>query len=161
MSPIEITALLALAGYAVYRQTRQHEVVGSSRYKLAIIYAIVGLVVGGFSRPDSWAEVLVLVAGLVLSVLVGLARGRWTRLWTADGKVYSQGTPLTIALFVGLIAAKFAIGTACYLLHISDDGGFGEVMIMIAVMIAFQAEIIWRRARVLGARESDKVLVTS
>jgi hypothetical protein len=161
MSPIEITALLALAGYAVYRQTRQNEVIGESRFKLAIIYAVVGLVVGGFTRPDSLAEVSILVGGLVLSALVGLARGRWTRMWAQDGRVYSQGTPLTIGLFLGLIAVKFAIGTVCYFLHISDDGGFGEILLMIAVMIAFQAEIIWRRARAMGARSSAKALVAS
>ena len=123
MSPFEIVALLALVGYAIYRQTRQHEVVGGSRYKLAIIYAIAGAVIGGFSLPHSAAEVLVLGVGLALSVVVGLARGRLTRLWAQDGRVYSKGTPLTIGLFLGLVAAKFAIGTACYFLHISDDGG--------------------------------------
>ena len=28
---------------------------------------------------------------------------------------------------------------------------------MIAIMIAFQAEIVWRRAKALGARASEKV----
>ena len=157
MSPIEILALLALVGYAIYRQTRQNEVVGGSRYKLAIIYAIVGVIIGGFSLPHSAAEVLVLGIGLALSVVVGLARGRLTHLWAEDGKVYSKGTPLTIGLFVGLVAVKFAIGTACYFLKISDDGGFGEVLVMIAIMIAFQAEIVWRRAQALGARVPEKV----
>jgi hypothetical protein len=161
MSSIEIITLLALVGYAIYRQTRQHEVVGASRFKLAIIYAITGVVVGGFTQPHSLAEVLVLVGSLALSVVVGLARGRLTRLWTQNGRVYSQGTPLTIGLFLGLVAAKFAIGTACYFLHISDDGGFGEILVMIAVMIAFQTEIIWRRAQVLGAAASDKTPVAS
>jgi len=56
MSPIEIAILLAMVGYAIYRQTQRHEVVGSGRFKLAIIYAVIGLAVGGFSRPDSAAE---------------------------------------------------------------------------------------------------------
>ena len=157
MSAFEIVTLLALTGYAIYRQTRQHEVVGAWRYKLAIIYAIVGVIIGGFSLPHSAAEVLVLGIGLALSVVVGLARGRLTRLWAQDGRVYSKGTPLTIGLFLGLVAAKFAIGTACYFLNITDDGGFGEVLVMIAIMIAFQAEIVWRRAQALGARSSEKV----
>ncbi len=161
MSPIEIVALLALVGYAVHRQTRQHEVVGTSRFTMAVIYAIAGVVVGGFTRPHTVTEVLVLVGSLALSVVVGLARGRLTRLWAHEGRVYSQGTPLTIGLFLGLVAGKFAIGTACYLLHISDDGGFGEILVMIAVMIAFQAEIIWRRAQALGARASDRTPVAS
>jgi hypothetical protein len=157
MSPTEIAVLVALVGYAIYRQTRRHEVVGGSRFGLAITYGIVGIAVGGFSRPDTVTEVLLLVGSLVLSVVVGLARGRLTRLWTEDGKVFSQGSPSTIGLFLGLVVAKFAIGTLCYLLHISDDGGFGEVLLMIAVMVAFQAEVIWRRAQPMGARTSDRV----
>jgi hypothetical protein len=51
--PIEIVALLALVGYAIYRQTSQHEVLGTSRFTLAIIYAIARVLIGGFSRPDT------------------------------------------------------------------------------------------------------------
>jgi len=161
MTPIEIVALLALMGYAVYRQTREQEITGASRFKMAIMYAVAGVVVGGFSRPHTLAEVLVLVASLALSVIVGLARGRLTHLWARDGRVFSQGTPLTIGLFLGLVAAKFAIGTACYFLNISDDGGFGEILVMIAVMIAFQAELIWRRAQALGAGAPDKTPIAN
>jgi hypothetical protein len=159
MSPIEVVALLALVGYAIYRQTRQHEVVGAARFTLAISYAIAGVVVGGFFLPRTLAEVLVLGGGIALSVVVGLARGRLTRLWAQDGRVYSRGTPLTIGLFLGLVAAKFAIGTVCYLVQISDDGGFGEILVMIAIMIAFQAELVWRRAQALGARASNRTPV--
>ena len=152
MSVIEIVVLLALTAYAIVRQTRRHEVVGSSRFTLAVIYAVVGVAVGGFSRPDSVAEVLLFLAGLALSVIVGLARGHLTRVWRdGDGRVYAQGTPTTIALFVGLVAAKFALGTVAYVLHVSDDGGFGEILLMIGVMVAFQAELVWRRARALDA----------
>ena len=63
-------------------------------------------------------------------------------------------------LFLGLIAAKFAIGTFEYFHHLAR-WGFGEIMLMIAVMVAFQAEIIYRRARTMGARASAKALVTS
>lgn len=150
MSPIEILILVAMVGYAIYQQTRKHQVVGNKRFKLAIIYAVIGLVVGGLNKPTNTAVAL-LVASIALSIAVGLLRGRLTKVWAArDGHVYSQGTPLTIGLFFGLVAAKVAMGTAAYFLHISDDGGFGEILLMIAVMVAFQAELIWRRARALS-----------
>ena len=154
MSPIAIIALLALTGYAIYRQTLRQEVVDKGRFKLAIIYAVVGLAVGGFSRPDTTAEWVLLITSIALSVVVGLARGRLTRMWTEDGpdgrRVFSQGTAVTIGLFIGLVVVKFGLGTYAYFAHISDDGGFGEILIMIAVMVAFQAEIIWRRALRMG-----------
>ena len=160
MSPTEILILLAMIGYAIYRQTQRHEVVGSSRYKLAIIYAVIGVAFGGFSRPDTAAEWGLLAASLVLSIVVGLARGRLTRVWADDTagerKVYSQGTALTVGLFLGMVVVKFGLGTYAYFAHISDDGGFGEILIMIAVMVAFQAELIWRRGRALGARATSR-----
>jgi hypothetical protein len=151
MSPLAIVALLALTGYAVYRQSQRHEITGKGRFKLAIIYAIVGLVVGGFSQPNSAAEWWLLIASLALSVVVGIARGKLTRMWVDGDRVFAQGTALTIGLFIAMVIAKFGLGTWAYFAHVSDDGGFGEVMFMIAIMVAFQAELVWRRARALGA----------
>lgn len=161
MSLTEIALLVALTGYAIYRQSQRHEVVGATRFKLAIIYAVVGLIVGGLHAPTTVGAALLLVGSLALSAGVGVARGRLTRVWAQDGRVYAQGTPVTIALFVGLVVVKFAIGTAAYFLQVSDNGGFGEVLLMIALMVAFQAELVWRRARALGARTSSSAPATA
>jgi hypothetical protein len=42
-------------------------------------------------------------------------------------------------------------------LDVGDDSGFGEILVTIAVMVAFQAETIWRRARPLGAGSTATV----
>ena len=156
MTLTQIAILIAMMAYAIYMQTKRHEVIGESRFKLAIIYAIVGLVMGGLNLPDQPFEIGFLVVGLLLSIGVGLVRGKYTRVWAQDGRVYSQGTAFTISLFLLLVLAKFAMGTAVYFLGLSDGGGFGEVLLMIALMVAFQAQIIWNRAKPLGARASDK-----
>jgi len=150
----EILILVAMTGYAIYMQTKRHEVVGDRRFKLAIIYGIIGLAVGGMNLPDQPFEIGFLVVGLLLSIVVGLVRGKYTRVWADGGRVYSQGTAFTISLFLLLIATKFAMGTAAYFLGRSDGGGFGEILLMIALMVAFQAQIIWTRGRALGARRS-------
>lgn len=148
MTPIEIVAILALTAWAIYRQTRATKLsFDFGRFRMAIIYAVIGLIVGGFDLPSGWLGWVLIVAGLVLSFVVGLARGRYTKLWADDaGNIWSQGTALTIGLFVGLIAAKFALGVLAYFLHVDDGEGFGEVLILIAIMIAVQAEIVHRRA---------------
>jgi hypothetical protein len=162
MSPLAIVAILAMVGYAIYRQSQRHEIVGAGRYKLAIIYAVIGLVAGGLDLPNRPAEQILLLVGLLLSVGVGLARGRLTRIWRDDdGRVYAQGTALTIGLFVGMVVVKFGLGTWAYLNGLSDQGGFGEILLMIGIMVAFQAEIVWRRGRALGARATTKTVPTS
>ena len=45
------------------------------------------------------------------------------------------------------------IGTWQYMTHqAAEHGGFGEVLILIGLMVALQAEIIWRRALALGVQ---------
>lgn len=150
MTPGELLVIVALVGYAVYRQSQDHVLVGSQRFKLAIIYAVVGLVIGGFNLPHAALSWVFLVVSVLLSVVVGLARGRLQRVWRdAEGNAHTQGTALTIGLFLGLVLAKVVLGTIAYFADVSDDGGIGEVVLMIAVMIAVQAEIVWRRAQAL------------
>jgi hypothetical protein len=52
-------------------------------------------------------------------------------------------------MFVALVASKFVLGTVAYFTGINDGAGFGEIMVMIAIMIAFQALIMSRRAQEL------------
>jgi hypothetical protein len=155
MNAIEIVIILAMVGYAVYKQTQVGEVRGQDRFKLAAIYAVVGVVVGGFAFPHSAIGIGLVILSLVLSAVCGLARGRLTRMWIdADGRVMRRGTALTVGLFLGLVAVKFGIGTYEHFAGIAD-AGFGDVMLMIALMVGIQAEIVWRRAEnMVGAEQS-------
>ncbi len=154
----QLVILLAMMGYAIFRQTRRHEVIGDRRFKLAATYGIIGLAVGGYHLPDGPYQVGFLVVSITLGILVGLLRGQYSTFWPERGRVYSQGTPFTITLFLLLIAAKVALGTVAYVMNVSDDGGFGEILLMIALMMAFEAEIIWRRTLLdAHVHESDPI----
>ncbi len=78
---------------------------------------------------------------------MGVLRGRLTHMWNEAGRVYTRGTALTIALFLGLVAVKFGLGTIAYLTHAPYSSGIGEVMLMVAIMLAVQARLIWLRAQ--------------
>ena len=148
MTPGEFLVILAMIAYAVYRQSQTHEIVGAQRFKIAIIYGVVGLVVGGFNLPRNVVSVLFLVASVLLSLVVGQLRGRLQPIWRKDdGTAWTRGTPLTVGLFLGMIVVKFGLGTVAYLVHDADDGGIGETILMIAIMVALQAEVIWRRSQ--------------
>lgn len=149
--------IVAFIGYALYRQSRRHEIVGATRFKLAIIYGIVGIAIGGYHVPGTTMGIAMLVGSLLLSAAVGLARGLFTRVWAEDGRVYAKGTALSIGLFVALVLVKVVLGFLTYLSGRSDTSGIGEIVLMMAIMVAFQAELLWRRAKPLGARQSDRV----
>ena len=157
MDPVELILILALVGYSLWKQTQKNEVVGNRRFKLAIIYAVIGILVGGFRPPDGFWPILVLLVSLGLSFVVGWLRGKYAKLWVENGRVYSQGTPLTIGLFLALILSKFVIGFVVVYRNVNDDAGMGEIMVMIAIMIAFYAQVLWRRAEPMGARQSTSM----
>lgn len=147
MTATQILMLIALTCWSVYKQTIRTEVNGKGRFKMAKIYGIVGLVVGGFYLPTdaiAWATVVLSVGA---SALVGVMRGNLTRLTIEDGKVFSQGNALTIGLFLGLVAFKFLLGTWLYFNHPQPHNGFGEILVLIAIMVAVQAQIVWLRAQ--------------
>lgn len=147
MTATQILMLIALTCWSVYKQTIRTEVNGKGRFKMAKIYGIVGLVVGGFYLPTdaiAWATVVLSVGA---SALVGVMRGNLTRLTIEDGKVFSQGNALTIGLFLGLVAFKFLLGIWLYFNHPQPHNGFGEIIVLIAIMVAVQAQIVWLRAQ--------------
>jgi hypothetical protein len=160
MSAIEPIAIIALIGYALYRQTRVNEVTGRGRFELAAIYTAAGVLSGVHVAHNRTAYGL-LAVGLAASLVTGLLRGRRTRMWQADGRIYTQGTVVTVGLFLGLVTFKFVLGTFAYLTHTPYESGIGSVLLMVGVMIAVQAELIWRRAGALRASASDGLHVTA
>jgi hypothetical protein len=152
MSATELLIILALTGYAVYKQTRVHEVTANGRFKLAIIYVIVGICLG-IHMSYSPATLGLLVLSLAASLLVGYVRGQHSQMWAdATGRVFTRGTPFTVGLFLALIVFKFALGTFAYFAHIADNSGMGEILLMIGLMVAVQAEMTYRRAQNFGTR---------
>jgi len=63
--PLQICALLALSGFALYRQSTPSRVQeGIARFWLPLIYAGIGLLAGGFG------EILVLIALMMIPQIV-------------------------------------------------------------------------------------------
>ncbi|OWF76970.1 hypothetical protein B4900_17750 [Yersinia rohdei] len=152
MTPVQILIILALTLFALYRQSISHEVsLGPARFKWVWIYGVVGLLVGGTYMPTTITSWSVLGSGVLFSIIIGMLQGRLIEIWQeSDGRIFCKGTPLTMTLFLFLIGSKWIIGTLQYLYNQpTEQGGFGEILIMIAVMAAFEVEIVRRRIRVL------------
>ncbi|HET6297507.1 MAG TPA: hypothetical protein VFG33_29255 [Kribbella sp.] len=82
----------------------------------------------------------------------------WGAAWQNDGRIFTRGTSVTIGLFVGLVVLKFALGAFAYLTHTPYESGIGSVLVMVGLMLAVQAELIWRRAGALRTAEGSSRL---
>ncbi len=51
MTALQIAIVIALTGRAVFKQTRVSDVADIGRHRLAITYAVAGVIAGGFSPP--------------------------------------------------------------------------------------------------------------
>jgi len=157
MSILELVAITALVGYAVYKQTQTRVVSGRGRFRLAAIYAVIGGLFG-VAMPHDGAAVGLLMASIVVSLIIGAARGAYTRVWRGpDGQIRSRGTVVTISLLLALIASKFGLGAVAYAFGIHDSS-IGEILLMIGVSVAVQAEIVWRRAQQLAASTGPRAM---
>lgn len=151
MLVLEIVVVGAMTAYAIYRQTVLSEVATTNRFTLAIGYGIVGLVAVGFAPPRGAVGYTVLVMGLVVSAAVGLVGGRRTDIWMEpDGRIVRKGSAATILLFLGPVAARVGIGVLFLVAGIADRAGFGEILVMIAIMVGIPAQLVYRRRRKLA-----------
>lgn len=155
VSLLQMLSLLGLTVFAIYRQTRTGEVARANRFNIALVYvgvAAISLTASGWTAPvgAGWSFFM---ASLALSAIIGLARGRMTRVWVAeDGRYMRAGTMLTVGLFIAMLAIKIGIGLYARFNGIEDGAGFAEILIVVAIMVAVQAEIVFRRAA--GLRSS-------
>jgi len=159
MSLFQLVLIVALVGFAIYKQTQTSEVTASGGYRMALIYGLVGVAVGVWNSSTGALAVPSGVLGwslagfgVLLSVVIGAARGIRTRLWVDEsGRVMSRGSVLTVSLFVALLVTKIGVGVIAYINHVAAGSSFPQVMVLVAIMIAFQAAIVGRRADALRA----------
>ena len=159
MSLPQLLLIAALVGFAIYKQTQTSEVTRSGAFTMAAIYGVVGIGAGLWNLSTGTLEVPsgalgwgIAALGVVLSVVIGTARGLRTRMWVdGNGRIMSRGSVLTVGLFVALLVIKIGVGVIAYLNGIHDGSGFPQVMIIVAIMIAVQGLILNRRAGALRA----------
>lgn len=95
--------------------------------------------------PDGRAVIAAAVGSLVLAAATGALRAPSERLWRQDGRVWRQGTALTVVLW--LVSLGLHLGYDAVLA--GGAAGFGEATMMLyfAVSVAAQRAALSVRAR--------------
>jgi hypothetical protein len=149
--------LLVLLPWSIWRQMHAHEITGSGLVKLPLIFAAIGVL--GFGTKDiplDGAAAGYLAFSAALSVFFGVWRGAQISIWRDEaGRLMSQGTRTTIALWCALLGTKFALGTVASITDWFPAEQAGEIFLFLALSFVAQNIVVaqrslWRRPQVAG-----------
>jgi len=117
-----------------------------------LTYLWVGLLVARGSAPPGPASptangIAVLVAGLVVSVVFGVLRGRTIPMWRDDtGRLYRKGSRVTLLLWLVTFAARLLVG-GLGLVMLSEPANLDALWLGISVTFGVQQIVISHRGR--------------
>lgn len=140
--------LAVLLPWSIWRQSHEHAVTRQSLAKLPMLFVGIGVLVQvGSPLTGGHAAAIALAISVAASVLLGLWRGAVTPLWrNSHGSWMSQGNRTTIALWVLLIAFKFALGTFGSVTGLFPVETVGEVFVTLGLSFAVQNLVVARRS---------------
>ena len=159
MSPIGIAAIVLGVGYLFVRRLAGQRVELKSLLLMPVILSAIGLTELEDLGSASAAAIGVAAAGVLVSVLIGAARGRTIGFGARDGHLWMRYRWGTILLWVLNIAAKAALVPVAALVG-GGSSALAEQSIMLAIGLGILAEsgVVYLRS-VRAARELGVELV--
>lgn len=94
-------------------------------------------------------QVWLVVQGTV-SVAIGVVRGCTIRLYERDGVVWARYRPVTLLLWIGSIAARFALEAAAVASGADKGAMAASVMLMFGLSLAAESLVVLPRAHASG-----------
>jgi len=91
-----------------------------------------------------------LVLQAAVSVVIGLVRGSTIRLYERNGVVWARYRPITLLLWIGSIAARFALEAAAVASGADKSAMTSSIMLMFGLSLAAESLIVLPRAHASG-----------
>jgi hypothetical protein len=148
--PTPITVLLVVAGvlYVMWRRLQGEPLQAKRLLALPIVFSVLGIFdltgSGTRLRPES---VAFLVAGSLISFVLGAARGATVELFSRDGHLWQRYRGVTVALWGAVIASKLVLALVA---HLVGAAGGTDVMLALGLSLAGEAALVAPRALSTG-----------
>lgn len=145
--PEPVTVLLVLAGvvYVMWQRMRGEPLQAKRLLALPLVFTVLGIVeLTGSGAPRLHSESLVfLVAGSLLSVVLGAARGATIELFSRQGHLWQRYRGTTIALWGALIASKLVLALVA---HLAGAPNTTDLTLSLGLSLAGEAALVAPRA---------------
>jgi hypothetical protein len=144
-----VIVVLALA-WVISRNLRGRFVAAEKPYRLPLILLVIGVVQFGQAHPAiTPLAVLVLAADLVLTAVLGAARGYSIQLGTRDGFLYQRGGAPTLLLWALSIAVRVGLEIFAHSVGVGAAAS-ATVLLTFSISLIVQALVLRNRVRADG-----------
>lgn len=151
--PSPVTILLVIGGIAFVMWSRMRGQPLQAKRLLALpaVFVVLGVTdLTGKHTHYTAADIAFLVAGLVLSAVLGFARGATIELFTRDGELWQRYRPITVALWLALIVSKIILGLIAGAAGASAAAGTNGLLLALGVSLAAEAAVTGPRGLATG-----------
>jgi hypothetical protein len=142
-SPLSPLLIAALAVFVIVRQFTPQLIRARALLVVPLVAGYFGLQALTRTPPDGVLAIALLAANLAVAVGLGALRGATIRVWRdAAGAWTSQGTVLTLGLWLALIAVRVAMAVLAH-----GALPVQEIALFVAATFVAQNLIVWLRTQ--------------
>jgi Protein of unknown function (DUF1453) len=149
-SPLTILLVIAAIAYVMWKRMQGEPLQAKRLMVLPVAFIVLGIGDLTAKSTHTATDVGFLVAGVVLSAGLGAARGRTTELFSRDGELWLRYRPVTVALWLALIAVKVLLAGIASAAGASAAAGTNGLLLALGVSLAAEAIVVGPRALASG-----------
>ena len=152
--PTPVVAVLVVigAGHVLWRRMRGEALQAKRLLALPLVFSVLGVV--DLTAPTAPhlgpADVAVLVAGAVVSVVLGAVRGATVELFPREGVLWQRYRGVTVLLWGVLIASKLLLALVAHLMGAAGAVGTEGLMLSLGLSLLGEAALVAPRALSTG-----------
>jgi hypothetical protein len=150
-SPLTIVLAVAAVGYVLWSRMKGQPLKAKRLLLLPAALVVLGIAnLTGSSAPHLTPEDAgFLAASAGLAAVLGAARGATIELYPRGGELWQRYRPVTVGLWITLIATKLILTVAAGAVHASA-GGTSSLLLTLGISLLAEAAIVGPRALSTG-----------
>jgi FtsH-binding integral membrane protein len=151
--PSPVTILLVLAGIALVMWTRMQGQPLQAKRLLVLPAVFVVLGIGDLTGKNAHytaADIGFLVAGATVAAVLGAARGATVELFSQDGELWQRYRPVTVALWLALIAAKVILTVIASATGAPGGAGTNGLLLALGISLLAESAVVGPRGLATG-----------
>ena len=151
-SPLTILLAVTAVGYVLWSRMKGQPLKAKRLLVLPAVLTVLGITdLTGSSAPHlTPKDIAFLVVGAGISAVLGAARGATIELYPQGGELWQRYRPVTVGLWITLIAAKLIVMVIAGAARASAGGGTSSLLLTLGVSLLAEAAIVGPRALSTG-----------